>query len=356
VKSVSSIIYVVIPRNIITGGTQSLHQIAYELSKLHPNVYIHYKDSDELTQPKKFEKYRVPVAREIIDNENNVLIFSETNTEYVSYYRSIRKCIWWLSLDYYLRQFPQNAPRYFCERHNIPLFLEPLIAMLLKLSGRLANNIYRFSDPNVFHLYNCEYVREYLVKQGVQEDQMLYLCGPISDEYFDVKVENKENIIAYNPAKGLKYTLKLIEEVKKRKIDIEFVPIKNLDNRGVIDLLSRAKLYVDFGYFPGPERIPREAVMLKAIIITSLYGSARNDIDVPIPKEYKFDLDNFDHHVESILSLIQSIMNDYESHVPFFDKYREKVIEQKVIFSENIKKFYRKIIENTNYYKVTIKR
>src|SRR5690606_35158466 len=127
---------------------------------------------------------------------------------------------------------------------------------------------------------------------------MLYLCGPIGEEYFEQDTKRKKNIIAYNPAKGFEFTSQIIKESEKRGLDIKFVPIKNLDTQDVIKLLSEAKVYIDFGYFPGPERIPREAVTLNVNIITSLSGSANNDIDVPIPRDYKFELSNINENLD----------------------------------------------------------
>lgn len=338
-----TVIYVLVPRNVVTGGTESLHQLAYELKKLHSRVFIHYINSKELTTPIKFEKYKVPISKEIVDSEENLLIVPETNTEYLNKFKMIQKCIWWLSLDYYLRQLPQNAPYYFCKNHKIPLFLKPLSAWLLRFSGRLKTDIYSFNDNNeVFHLYNCEYVRLYLEEQGVSEENMMYLCGPIGNEYFEQKAVNKKNIIAYNPAKGLEYTQKVIKEVKNKGLDVEFFPIKNLNAEGVIRLLSEAKLYIDFGYFPGPERIPREAVTLNTNIITSLSGSAKNDIDVPIPRECKFDLNKMEENIDNIVDKICEMIFEYDIHLSKFDNYRKKVIDQREIFYTNLKAFYRK--------------
>ncbi|MFB9974600.1 hypothetical protein FPQ10_06195 [Allobacillus sp. SKP2-8] len=339
-------IYILAPRNIITGGTESLHQLAFNLKKLHPNVFIHYIDSQDVTPPVKFEKYKVPISKDIIDSEENLLIVSETNTEYLKKYKNIKGCIWWLSLDYYIRQLPQNAPYYFCEKHKIPLIFESLIEKLLHISGRINTNIFSFNENNrsVFHFYNCEYVRLYLTEQGVCNENMMYLCGPIGDEYFEHKPINKKNIIAYNPAKGFEYTRQVIKAVERKGLDVQFTPIKNLDANGVINLLSQAKLYIDFGYFPGPERIPREAVTLRTNLLTSLSGSAKNDIDVPIPRDYKFDLDYLDENLDKIVDKINELTLDYDTHLSKFDNYRKKVVDQKETFHTNLKTFYNNVI------------
>lgn len=206
-----TVIYVLVPRNVVTGGTESLHQLAYELKKLHSKVFIHYINSQELTIPIKFEKYKIPISKEIVDSEENLLIVPETNTEYLNKVKVIQKCIWWLSLDYYIRQLPRNATYYFCKKHKLPLYLTPLVTQLLRIAGKLKTNIYSFNDYNrpVFHLYNCEYVRGFLEGQGVSDENMMYLCGPIGDEYFERKIE--KNIISLHITllKGLRLLNKL---------------------------------------------------------------------------------------------------------------------------------------------------
>lgn len=106
----------------------------------------------------------------------------------------------------------------------------------------------------------------------------------------------------------------------------------------VYSLLGRSAVYMDLGKFPGPERIPREASMMKCNIITSTMGSAGdNDIDVPIKSEYKFDL--IDSNMEKIRDLIIDMVDNYDLYVDSFDEYRQKVIKQKQRMYSDIKEF-----------------
>ena len=42
----------------------------------------------------------------------------------------------------------------------------------------------------------------------------------------------------------------------------------------IIQILSRSKIYIDFGFHPGVDHLPREAAILKNCIITNKEGSA----------------------------------------------------------------------------------
>lgn len=120
--------------------------------------------------------------------------------------------------------------------------------------------------------------------------------------------------------------------------DIVFVPIKGMTIGEVRDVLMRSSVYMDLGKFPGPERIPREAAMMNCNIITSMLGSAgNNDLDVPIKPEYKFEL--IDINLEKIRDLIIDMVDHYDLYVSFFDRYRQKVIDQKQRLYSDIQEF-----------------
>jgi hypothetical protein len=107
-----------------------------------------------------------------------------------------------------------------------------------------------------------------------------------------------------------------------------------MSRKQVFDTLRGAKLYIDFGTFPGPERMPREAVSLYCNIITSKKGSAANNVDVPIPRENKFDLT--DENVPKVGQLMLQMIENYEDYVSQGDQYREKVYDQIESFDQRI--------------------
>ena len=143
----------------------------------------------------------------------------------------------------------------------------------------------------------------------------------------------------YNPKKGYEFTEKIINKIKLEKQDITVIPIQNMSSQQIIELMKEAKVYMDFGFFPGPERIPREAVSCYCNLITSRLGSARNDEDILISHEYKFEsnLENIDKIVKKIIGMVEN----YENEVTQFDLYREKVIKQVQLFDNNIEKIFK---------------
>lgn len=327
-------IYIMAESTSTSGGPESLHQLTYILRKKGYDSYIYYVDRavDEVAE--KFSQYEIKIAQTIEDNSHNILIVPESYTEELAKYKNINKAIWWLSLDFYKNNLWINRTMLFCKDHRLPNILFPIIFTFLMITNKLKFNLYRFKDvDNIYHLYNCEYVNNYLIEHGVTEEKKSYLCGPLRSEYFDILNNKKrENIVLYNPKKGMEFTKKIIEYNKNK--NIRFIALQNMTPQQIRNLMIKSKVYIDFGYFPGPERIPREAAMMGLNIITSNLGSAQNQDDVPIPQDFKFSLDN--GNLSNISKLIDMMINEYEKYNSYFSKYRNKVIEQKNRFESDI--------------------
>ncbi len=337
-------IFIVAPANIVSGGPESLHQLTNKLSQLGLNAYIYYYNSSNSNFHEEYKNYKLKMAHSIDDNSNNVLIVPEIYTHILYYYNHIQKCIWWLSLNYY---FPASHNDNYVRNYKLIFFIKYIKKKIRKFISFFIKRKKKFftfgNDKNeIFHFYNCNYIKDYLLKNGIREENTLYLCGPLSEVFFEYnKKIKKENIIAYNSAKGFHFTQKIINKAKELNLDMNFVQIKNMSTKEVADLLARAKMYIDFGNFPGPERIPREAVIMKTNILTSDIGSAQNKIDVPILNEFKFSLT--DENIIKIIKKIEEILENYEYFLPMYDEYRAKVYNQLSLFDETIKYFFKSV-------------
>lgn len=78
----------------------------------------------------------------------------------------------------------------------------------------------------------------------------------------------------------------------------------------IIKILDESMVYIDFGNHPGKDRIPREAALRNCIVMTNKSGSAANDIDIPIPAEYKFSEFNT-YEVFSRINMVFKIIGVY---------------------------------------------
>lgn len=344
-------VYIICPYNV-TGGPKSLHQLGSNLVNKGLQVFMFYGEKGIPSGEKEllFKDCKANVTTKIEDSEKNILIVPEYDTNWFFKFRKINKVIWWLSLDYYLYNYPLKRAIGVTSTKGQNKATIPLRYIKYKFEYRHNKYISKNKDfQEAYHLYNCEYVRNYLRSKGVDKSKMSYLCGPIvlpekakKTISKDKILKKKKNVIAYNPAKANPKIIRLVKKYMSTHFDqYKFIAIKNMNHNDVLNILQSAKVYLDLGYFPGPERMPREAVSYYCNIITSNIGSAFNDKDVPIPDKYKFSLNK--KNVPNICNLIIKMSDNYLNYLNEFDLYREKVIKQIEDFDDEINEFIKKL-------------
>lgn len=328
---------------IATGGIELLHQLAYTLRiEYHKDAYLYF-DSNYLNEPlihPEYEMYQNRFVLEIEDNEDNFLIVPEIfkGVETLSKYKKIKKIIWWLSVD--------NHGFKFNKLNTINKFLVIVNKVTLKVFSKKfidRNNILmkiilrypkKYVHDNVFHcdyhFAQSKYSIDFLKKIGVDHKSVFFLSDFLNESFINESLKNnekKQNIVLYNPKKGITFTQKVIKVCS----GINFVPIINLSRKEVIDLLCIAKVYIDFGNHPGKDRFPREAAVLDCIIITNKTGSAKFYDDVSIKDYYKIHSSIF--NLFKICRLIKHSLINYDSVIKEFSVYNHKILSEKKKFS-----------------------
>ncbi len=316
------------PPQTETGGPEACHQLIGEMRKLNIQAeLVYYKKkktlfnlSGRLDQsvkgntiltpgcqaptPKAYEGYGASSTNQMVDSEKSLLILPENMLHMVHFGERIRKGIWWLSVD--------NALMAIAKLGSIP----PL-------------------RSGVFHFYQSEYARQFLDLLGLENSFSLsdYISERILS-YRDKPIPRK-NFVVYNPKKGFEFTNKIIQSFP----DIRFVPLIGMTKDQVCQTLKQASVYIDFGDHPGKDRIPREAALLGCCVITSKNGSAKNDKDVPIPDEFKFE--KIEENREAIGGALSACIENYSSQAAKFEEYRSIILEEKKIFVDEIKQAFK---------------
>jgi len=339
-------IYIITPALIETGGPEALHQLAYHLrNELKIETYIYYYPSNVLNPTSQaYLKYNNPFVREIKDLAQNIIIAPEVYDNLISLqkFRKIRKIVWWLSIDnfYISLYFKKNLVIYSFRIINKifkSIYLMPPFDICNLVFNKCKNfDIKRNSLlKNVsLHLTQSKYAFDYLCQKGIKN--VMYLSEYLNEEFLkkETDITKKQDIVAYNPQKGFKFTKKLIDFAPK----IKFIPIKNMTREEVIKLLQNSKVYIDFGNFPGKDRIPREAAILKCCIITGKKGSAAYKEDLNIPEKYKFN-DKI-KNISAIIKEIKDCFLDYENKVKDFDDYTNGIKKEKQEFINDLEKIF----------------
>ena len=209
---------------------------------------------------------------------------------------------------------------------------------LKKILFPKTNTEYRFeSNPTVSHLYQSERVRQFLLTKPL-ENPIAYLCDYPTELFFEELPElgdlKKEDIITYNPKKGLD----TIESFKDDLSQYKWVPLTNMTREEIRTVLRKAKLHVDFGYFPGRDKIPREALVSGCCLLTGRDGTSAFNEDLGIPEKYK--LHQKEQNPENIKRLIIELMNDYKTAFEEFLPFREFVMTEKNRMIEDARKIF----------------
>lgn len=331
-------IYIFCPSDTKTGGPESLHQLAEKLKAIGHKSKIIYipKVKDKLF--KLYEEYDFDSADEVIDSAENIIIVPEIWPEKINNYKFIQKAIWWLSVDNY------RKASICCEPWKAEILYKCITKLFPSIYfDELFNNFKRkpmftFKSPRnstVVHLAGSDYAYSFLLKKKAQ--CVLHLSsGPISSPFREEESTklNKENIVLYNPAKGKK----LVDRLIKSDSTLKWIPIQNMTSSEIKKLMLKSKVYVDFGPFPGKERLPREAVLCNCCIIVGKRGAGNFYQNVPFPAKYKFDVVQLKN--KEVISCIKDCLNDYESHVDDFQQFKRLTLKEKEFFELQIEQIF----------------
>jgi hypothetical protein len=302
----------------VTGGPELLHQLVDALRTFGHQAYIAYYPFDQPFRcPEVYEKYNAP---QIIfaSDPGAFYVVPEAATWILKHIQHTNAAVWWLSVDNFFGTKHQSWLR--------DLYIK------YKTLVRCRMSIYRLRHYK--HFVQSKYAEDFLLRNGIQSLPLSDYLGSDHLLLRDLSAPRKD-IVVYNPNKGQKQTLKL----RQANPDIEFVPIVGMSPKQVVELLNSAKLYIDFGHHPGKDRPPREAAMAGCCVVTGRQGSAKFYDDVPIPDTYKLD-DNSEVYVQCFRSLAKSIFTDYPVHTTQFDCYREKTLNEPVIFMQQVESIF----------------
>lgn len=309
--------FIACPANHATGGTELLHQLSWSLTNRGVENYILYYNADPVIPPTpdSFVKYQAKYVTSFVDDEESVLICPEVFASILgSCIRGVT-IIWWLSVDNYIETY-----RDCIEQMN----------QFIKYDSKGAVR------SNLLHFVQSKYAEEYVKRNYLSGGQAApYLTDYINEEILFTgeryrRQFARENIVLYNPRKGMEN----LRELKERcRTDIKWIPLVGFTPVQMAMLMCRAKVYIDFGNHPGKDRIPREAAVCGCCIVTNREGAAAYSEDVGIPEEYKIvDMQGYEH----ILRILYDLVDNYEQRNGQYEMYTAFVRAEKDRFESEV--------------------
>lgn len=318
-------IYVLCPAYYKTGGTELAHQLVAEVNAQGGNAYITYYGNQPHNINPAFFRYvsEFKNIEEIEDDKKNIVVLPEIRPYELEHYKYIQKCVWWMSVDNYLK------------RYTLKGHLE--YYGLLRTIKHILNKEFRHRSmcfaEEIVHLYQSEYAHQFLLKNRIKNSYRL--SDYISDEYMKQNyLLNKKDIVLYNPKKGIKFTKKIIQNTPY----LHWKPLINMSSEEVKMALLESKLYIDFGSHPGKDRFPREAAICGCCVITGKLGSAAYFEDVPIEPQYKFE--DKEENMNAIIHKINDCIENFDPNYQMYENYREFIRCEHSLFKEDVRKLF----------------
>lgn len=320
-----------------SGGGEALHQLGCDLIDLGYIVHIVQIDSQKCIPPRKFDQYYQHgldkvLLNSVIDTQENLLIVPESATDFLFRYKKISKVIWWLSFNFYDGQFFWNSAEKF------PQVILRDNRVRIQHIQRVVRNLfayhhYRYPLELAKNLSGSYYAEEQLKNLNIQSTRLFHSIGIDflnAGTSFDSSAPRK-NWVLYNPRKKSA----LMRQLLKRN-SFEYIPIQGYSPSGMISLFRSSKVYIDFGLFPGPERLPKETVFNGVNILVGRRNAACTD-DVLIPDSYKCDIDL---PLSEIELTIGNMLNNYESQLHDFDAFRTAILDMTEKYKQQINEIF----------------
>jgi hypothetical protein len=237
----------------------------------------------------------------------------------------IRKVIWWLSVvNYHITQQDIMA------RIN----RKPLLKIRKAVGLLPIASFERLKQDGVLSIGHSCFSMLHLRENGIEP--IGQISDYMNDAFFELaKIEAvKEDIIVYNPKKNDEFLAEIISLTPQ----LNWKPLQGMTPEEVAGWMNRAKLYIDFGYHPGKERMPREACIMRCCMIIGKAGSAAYQQDMPIPEKYRFEKDR--KEIPGIIERINDCLGNYDKCADDFKPYRQELFAEREKFVADIKKVF----------------
>ncbi|MCR1782670.1 hypothetical protein KVF89_09015 [Nocardioides carbamazepini] len=317
-------IYVYYPRGTRTGGPEALHQLVDSLRRQGEDAFlVPIPGTEDTERVAEYAHYDAPET-ELEDTAGAAVVVPEVwFTTLAEVERATPYC-WWLSIDnspVFSADWRYRDPWRSAARNAPPAEAPPLDIAL----GR-----------RVVNLTQSHYAWAYLFTR-------LGTCGSMLSDHTDPAPFDalelttpvaRGRTVAYNPVKA-----DLVTEVLAGLLpDVTFVPLTGMTRRELAATLARSAIYLDLGFHPGKDRLPREATLAGATVVVARRGAGAYYADTPLLAEYR--LAPTDDLVERAAELVRAILADPETHHLQQKGYRDQVRTERSTFDKQVRRIF----------------
>ncbi len=290
--------------------------------------------SEKAERVAAYAHYDAPESAHIEDISGNAVITSEYVLPYLAGVKQAQRFCWWLSID--------NSPVFRDERRAHGLW-ESAQQRHLQVSkyrtlafARAAVRRLNGQDRllhEVSHLTQSQYAWSYLYSKLDIISTMVsdYVPLAVLRSVEPLPIAERAFTIAYNPKKAARIT----ELLKDRLPQATYLPLTGMTSCEIAKSLSSSMVYLDLGYHPGKDRMPREAAICGAVSLVARRGSGAFFEDVPIPWEHKISPN--DNILNNSLTAINRVFENPKGNQTLQDPYRERIFREEQTFKDEVR-------------------
>lgn len=302
-------VFLVTPANTVTGGPEALHQLADAIRQRGGEAYVSYYRVGTPAHPlgvpaetpQPYRRYDAPQAAPE-DESGNLVVFPEVQPLAARRFSRAATAIWWLSVDNFL--LLNERPQWDELRRHV-------------------------------NFAQSHYAAEFLARNGIRS---VPLTDYLNDDFLSpLRRTQYRNAIAYNIKSAP--DVERLKQAAPKLTELTWIQLADLPHERVREILSGVGIYVDFGHHPGRDRMPREAALSGACVLTNRRGSAGSAEDVPLPRLYKLDhLDpGFAKNVARTIGVISATR---PFHLWRQQRYRGFAAGGKAIFNDEVRRAF----------------
>jgi hypothetical protein len=304
--------------NAVTGGPEAQHQLVDTLVHQGCDASILYWPPDgSWDVPDCYRTYETPVVRLAEMKAGSVVVLPETMVGLARHFSTHRLFIWWLSVDNYLGRVADSSYGRLLQRATHGLHTRRSAEGMKPLEGVKIEG----------HLAQSWYATQFLGARGLASMPLSDYTSTNATPRSAVPNVKSQLRVALNGNKGVRLAERFIELDRHNT----YTFIRNFSRQEVSELLANVDVYIDFGTHPGKDRLPREAANAGCVVFVRRAGAAINDVDVPLPKGFKFDDDRRSQRglVETLGHCRSNFSDSYDAQ----DTYRLWIADERSRFT-----------------------
>jgi hypothetical protein len=191
-----------------------------------------------------------------------------------------------------------------------------------------------FFSSRVIHLSQSFYARSFL--RDALEIDALMVSDYIRLDGFggNRPPSDRGQSIAFNPLRGASRLKQAIRAFPQYR----WTPIRDMSRTQVLDTLGSSCVYLDLGHHPGRDRMPREAALQGAVVVSSVMGSGGYPGDMDIPDDFKIDLNlGRRQYLCQTGRSLEMVFSDPDRASAMQAAYRQKIRTAQRTFSEEVR-------------------